>query len=291
MSDDRNVPEILWHYTDLRNECRLRNKIVHREIYFQDPDDFNDPFDCKTGIDIRRATTKDWKTHVRYENQYRINSGEKSWTAEQIKRRVYQYKHCESMQNKVREGWENTYKAEIKKFGVLCLSEKNNDILMWSHYSDKHQGVCLGFDYTDDIMKKIQTRVTSFIRDYVRYCKHFVTLNEFNDPQRFFQGLTISKDQAAFLLFMSRKSEQWTYENEWRLFLYKNGEAGLENSERTLIYPEKALEKIALGCQISTENREKIYQWVDEYKNRYKREIEVIEFEENPDEFSLRPKE
>ena len=194
-------------------------------------------------------------------------------------------------QDAFRKDWKRNYQAENKKFGVLCLSEKNYDILMWSHYANKHQGVCLGFDFTDEIMKKINdiSPTIRFIRDYVRYCEHFVTLKEFNDPQRFYQ--TPTKDQAAFLLFMSRKSEQWTYENEWRIFLYKNGEADLENYERILIYPKHALKKIALGCKISTENREKIYQWVDKYKNRYNREIEVIEFVEHTDEFKLVPKE
>lgn len=30
--------------------------------------------------------------------------------------------------------------------GVVCLSEHGDDILMWSHYSDGHQGFCLEFD-------------------------------------------------------------------------------------------------------------------------------------------------
>ena len=30
--------------------------------------------------------------------------------------------------------------------GVCCLSEKHDDVLMWSHYSNGHKGFCLKFE-------------------------------------------------------------------------------------------------------------------------------------------------
>ena len=39
------------------------------------------------------------------------------------------------------------YKAEVaRRWGVLCFSEDKSDVLQWSHYADRHQGMCLGFD-------------------------------------------------------------------------------------------------------------------------------------------------
>src|SRR5262249_53331053 len=38
------------------------------------------------------------------------------------------------------------YKILDQSFGVLCLSECPDDILLWSHYADSHRGLCLEFD-------------------------------------------------------------------------------------------------------------------------------------------------
>jgi hypothetical protein len=35
-----------------------------------------------------------------------------------------------------------------ENFGVICLSDKNDDLLMWAHYGDRHSGLCIGFDFS-----------------------------------------------------------------------------------------------------------------------------------------------
>ena len=40
--------------------------------------------------------------------------------------------------------------------GVLSLSAKNSNILMWSHYADSHKGVCIEYtDYRDDHLNEV----------------------------------------------------------------------------------------------------------------------------------------
>src|SRR5687768_11905572 len=34
--------------------------------------------------------------------------------------------------------------------GALCFSQGCDNPVLWSHYADKHQGICLGFDIHDD---------------------------------------------------------------------------------------------------------------------------------------------
>src|ERR1700681_4254027 len=34
--------------------------------------------------------------------------------------------------------------------GVLCFSRSWSNPVLWSHYADKHKGVCLGFDVKED---------------------------------------------------------------------------------------------------------------------------------------------
>lgn len=33
-----------------------------------------------------------------------------------------------------------------KTAGIVCFSATNDNILMWSHYADQHNGVVIGFD-------------------------------------------------------------------------------------------------------------------------------------------------
>lgn len=33
----------------------------------------------------------------------------------------------------------------LKSFGVVSFSKRNDSILMWSHYADSHKGFCIGF--------------------------------------------------------------------------------------------------------------------------------------------------
>jgi len=45
---------------------------------------------------------------------------------------------------------ESTLREVVQRFGALCFSSSWNNILMWSHYGDRHKGMCLGFDVPDD---------------------------------------------------------------------------------------------------------------------------------------------
>ncbi|MDX1915959.1 MAG: DUF2971 domain-containing protein [Methylophilus sp.] len=54
--------------------------------------------------------------------------------------------------------WKSTVEELSKSFGVICLSRKWNNPLLWSHYADKHFGICLGFDVNDQLIKEINYR-------------------------------------------------------------------------------------------------------------------------------------
>jgi hypothetical protein len=40
--------------------------------------------------------------------------------------------------------------------GLLCFSASWRDPVIWAHYSDKHKGICLGFDIPDDAALRVQ---------------------------------------------------------------------------------------------------------------------------------------
>ena len=50
----------------------------------------------------------------------------------------------------------NTRREIVEKLSVTCFSRSWNNILMWSHYGDKHKGICLGFDIPDGMARDVK---------------------------------------------------------------------------------------------------------------------------------------
>ena len=87
------------------------------------------------------------------------------------------------------------YKKEMnEKFGLICFSEDWVNPLLWSHYADKHRGICLGFEAEKRILQKIT---------YVK--------------ERSALRLPLTKETADELLWT--KYWDWKYEEEWRSWL------------------------------------------------------------------------
>jgi hypothetical protein len=40
--------------------------------------------------------------------------------------------------------------------GLLCFSASWRDPVIWAHYSDKHRGICLGFDIPEDAARRVR---------------------------------------------------------------------------------------------------------------------------------------
>ena len=46
-------------------------------------------------------------------------------------------------------------KKAVAQYGVLCFSRSWRSPVLWSHYGDKHRGICLGFDIPDTLLQKV----------------------------------------------------------------------------------------------------------------------------------------
>lgn len=84
--------------------------------------------------------------------------------------------------------------------GVLCFSESWQSTLMWSHYGDKHTGMCLGFEIEDSSnltkIEYISRRLPSQI--------------DFSKPLAGF-------DEQMLIKCLNVKYSGWKYEKEQRL--------------------------------------------------------------------------
>ncbi len=88
-----------------------------------------------------------------------------------------------------------------KTKGLLCFSESWKNPVLWSHYADKHRGICLGFDVSDEYTLP------------VIYSKERVQISfKNNDPE---QGLSLDFVNEM----LQTKYDHWFYEQERRMLL------------------------------------------------------------------------
>jgi hypothetical protein len=57
---------------------------------------------------------------------------------------------------KKRKEWRSARKVWGSRHGVLCFSAYWKDPVVWAHYSDKHKGLCLGFDIPEGAGREVQ---------------------------------------------------------------------------------------------------------------------------------------
>jgi hypothetical protein len=50
-------------------------------------------------------------------------------------------------------GWKRDMAPQ---YGMLCFSRHWHNPVLWSHYSDKHQGICLGFELDEQSLRPVQ---------------------------------------------------------------------------------------------------------------------------------------
>jgi hypothetical protein len=82
--------------------------------------------------------------------------------------------------------------------GLLCFSKNWTNPLLWSHYADRHKGICLGFDLSRGDVQEV-----SYVEKRLRM--------QDEDPH------SIPQDLKDFLL--RTKFKGWEYEQELRMFV------------------------------------------------------------------------
>lgn len=123
-------------------------------------------------------------------------------------------------------------KDTLDKRGITCFSKRDDILLMWSHYSDKHKGVCLTFDFERD--KDFLT-----LPYKVSYPESHPKVNPFIN-----RG-----NETQFLL--ATKSKEWEYEKEVRVVK----EAAVHTKFQGAVgFNPLALTEIKFGYKVSPED-------------------------------------
>lgn len=208
-------------------------------LWFDHPSNFNDPFDCWANIQ-----TVDRKGMLDRLKQKGISKQEEQYfeslTLQQLIQSVKQ-----SVVN-VTDG-----------YGICCFGMDEKNILMWSHYSEYHKGICLQFDVFEDPDFFTFALPVNYVDQMPNY-EHSTS-----DPLE-----TIFKP----------KSKCWEYEKEVRVVKDDDDIKNNGNSQAFKFKPE-SLKKVIFGCKAEQDT---INKYKDLCKNNGLGHVTFSKMEQDP---------
>jgi hypothetical protein len=224
----------LFRYMSLAGDRadRVRSVIVDRALYFASPGSLNDPFELRFQYSARGSRGQ-WR-EVLSQPEVRAALGLPRWGA--LTDYAVDLYASQASANSVAFG--EAFRALTHSdVAVCCLSEKRDDVLMWSHYADGHKGVCLEFTPAAGGSLFAEAEPIQYQEEYPN-----------------FDYFSTTKDERGRLIFLT-KSKRWAYEAEWRVVDVKGG-AGIR------YYALGELTGVVLGAESDSRDESRIRSWI-----------------------------
>jgi hypothetical protein len=238
--DFGSIPQLVYKYLDL-STTHNKDGLNQGYLWFGDPNTFNDPFDCKTSFAYHLLAEDEALCRKYYE--FYISQQEPNATEDEKKKLI-----------DIQVNWMLSKKADwaffknyekmimphltegISQFGIFCTSMINDNILLWSHYANKHRGICLGLK-TEYILNKFYNKGEMGAGE-VKYTEFpIVEPWHSNDNDLIMQ---------TFSPFFLTKAKFWNYELEYRFVDYPC----LDRKKAI----KSLIASIYLGCDVSEED-------------------------------------
>ena len=222
------VPEKLYKYRSLGAlESQFTLDIIEKcQLYWACPHDFNDPFDCVPLQIFQGSKSQHLK---RAKQAVQLFESDKP----RAERRRALRSALKRKPSEIVAAMEDGNVKMLGKIGICSMTEKNDNMLMWSHYADSHRGICLGFEHRMS-MEAIELACAM----KVSYDSQRPSMN----------AMLPAQGQDVINKLLLTKSEDWSYEVEWRLIHQDVG-------ERLRPYPTSALTEIIFGIRTSEKDK------------------------------------
>ena len=104
---------------------------------------------------------------------------------------------------------DNWFRQQRNLFGICCFSRNPKESLMWSHYANKHTGICLIYD-REELLTSLRDVSLSFDSRKINY-KNRPVLELIEN------GNKVTYESNVPLITF--KNPNWKYENEIRFFV------------------------------------------------------------------------
>lgn len=213
VEENANSPKFLYKYAPLNNFSL--QAIANGHFWYSKLQYFNDPFEPKAPFhEIKTTVATDQLiqagiiqvddvevAHINNEYFYERSHHDAKSIIDLI---TPSKKHDKN--EVVSNSAQMIYDLYVKTadVGVLCLSSDPKSILMWSHYSDNHKGICIQIERTED----------SLLSDP---CKTYKVAYDDNYPNVRSLVLQSLSEQGLMQRIIATKGKYWSYEEEWRV--------------------------------------------------------------------------
>lgn len=120
------------------------------------------------------------------------------------------YTEIQSMQNAA-DAIDNAIQNLRKQYKIGCLTTEYKNRLMWSHYGNSHQGICIEYDFANVDFLEAQTIPLPV---YYSNTRPYFALTSAVPSTSINEHLDNVALQSLFC-----KDQIWSYENEWRILI------------------------------------------------------------------------
>lgn len=270
----KNIPKTFFRYRSFDSEGKNLNALRNNKMYFNTPNNFNDPHDCLVYIDYEKVKQEIKKIDLIEMNKFIDDNKNREiyrglLTRERRRKlRKIRLDHLQKIQDNLCLEIEgkmkfllNYYKSMPK---IACLTEEIDNSPMWAYYADSHKGFVIEYDI-ENLSSDVKIEGEKiFINCYpiiysdsrfdatesaVAFAKKMVAQNFVGSLECPNNPIEL-KDQLLFIKANVFKHKDWHNEKEWRIWLNsKETDINFINIKPKAIY---------LGCKISKDNRDEI---------------------------------
>ncbi|PMN66099.1 DUF2971 domain-containing protein [Enterovibrio norvegicus] len=234
---------MLYKYLPL-DSLSVKSILIDHEVYFASVGGMNDPFE---GLPrYKMPTRKEIEKHL-------LRRGAKRKNLKKIMPKAFE----DLLYNK--NNWRKLNAKAADSAGIFCVTPHKDNLLMWSHYANSHDGICIGLDIKRPFDAEFGIGYeVEYQNSYPEICL----------LQRDLQMASVSsgvelltereKDELATLQFFT-KSKEWEYENEVRFLRPKlAGGVGLMSFNKNQVV------EVIIGCRVNQDDRNFIHKLVRE---------------------------
>ena len=239
--DRKRVP-YFYHYQAF-DVTRLEPILLESKLYFSRPSSFNDPWDCRLCYDLTELKLTDATQRARLAaHLMRIDRRHPSPRPAEEARALYEMLASDAvlLEKSVREMNAGMHGAIDDRYRIYSLASSPLTALMWSHYAEKHTGVCLEFVVDDTFFGEAL---------HVVYETRYPSLD-------------VLADGPEQLLELLVKSADWSYEAEYRMMVLERRFARLGSirvvDDHWIMFPPPVLSAVIAGCRMSEQHRDEL---------------------------------
>jgi hypothetical protein len=231
----------LFHYQRFDADW-LKLAIFDETVRFSNPANFNDPWDCRPFFYIPSENEPDLRERYVQWFDSRSRKYNHDLSEEQHGLNTIGLRRDRSyFETIIGQFSESMMGAIHKQYRIYCLSTQPDSPLMWSHYADNHQGICLEFSCDNEVFGTA------------------IKINYADDYPRF----DLTDDGGDILSPLITKSRVWSYEDEYRVialekFIGPPVAGVLRTKNNFLKLPHGALKAVIIGCMILQSEVEKL---------------------------------